>query len=1007
MYFNDDIKNTIITSADGKIVDVIAEFTTLKKDGTSGLKGKCPKCSGDNSLKIHTGKQVFKCFKCDFSGNNAVTYLMSGHDKSYPEALKYLAEHFNIIIDEPVRVARKSLPVNGKKTTSYCEKSLNEVGLTSKDVTARIKSEDGAEHFRPTFRSGSMDQFGRIADGDDMIIEYYDIEGKPVTYQKKGSNRDEPFYRIRWQNPSLHLDATGNPYKYHSPKGGGIHLYIPQIIRNAYKTKQKIKTLFIQEGEKKAEKCCKHGLMSVGISGIHCIAYNNALPSAFQQIIQKCEVENIILLFDADWDEISSNIRVGDSVDKRPRTFMQAAINYKNYFRGFFPQGIYFEIFFGHVQSGFEKGIDDLLAGTLNGKEADLTTEVDKIIVNKDTTGKYINLYRVTTWTSEYKFEQIWSLHSASEFAEKYKSTLENLPEFNIGKHRWRFKDGKFESAQPVESDEQYWQIEEWEDRTGRSRRMETFDYANCYNFLKNRGFGRILMRTSDFCFARIIGKVIFPQEPWQMRDFVTDFTKQVAPKSVLNMIFRGGAQYLGQDKLSNLDFSHPNYYQPDKESQYLYFSNTAWKITASTIEEIAINDIDHQVWSENVMKFEAKKLKEPIIEVEQITDKLLLKLDDIKRAEYESHKGAFLYDVSHTGEACHFLQFLINTSDFTWRKNKSDIAFDDLAENAHHLVAKLCAIGFLLHSYKNKSITKAVVGMDGKQSEVGVSNGRSGKSIIGNAIGQVIHQCYIPGKTNNLTNDAFIFDGVSEKHKNVFIDDVRTNFDFEFLFPAITGNILVNNKGDRRFSIPYENSPKFYITTNHALNGDGTSFRDRQWLIAFSDFYNDEHKPIDDFGVPFFDEWDWNQKNLFYNLMASCIQLWLKYGIVESPDERLEQRRLRQQIGEDFITWADEYFSKDNRLNIQIPRKELYDNFMDNFPTQRKYITASRFKNKILAYCKFRSYQFNPHKYDPSTGLPLFSDKDGRPIFDDKTGGVEYFTIGNEGFAIIDDNPL
>ena len=1004
MFIKEDTKETILKRAEGKLQDIIADFTTLKKDGTSGLKGKCPLCKNENSLKINVGKQIFKCFKCDFGGNNAVTYLMTGHNKPYPDTLKYLADHFNVFIDEPIAAPRNSKPskLNGK-TTSYCETALAEVGLTQDDVTAKIKRDNKFIN-HPTFRSGTMDQFGRVTAGDDMIIEYFDLDGKEVTYLKKGSNKEEPFYRIRWQNPSLHLDASGNPYKYHSPKGGGTHLYIPQAIRSAYKVGKKIKTLFIQEGEKKAEKCCKHGIMSVGISGIHCIANNNALPSAFQQLIQKCEIENIILLFDSDWDEISSNIRTGDNVDKRPRTFMQAAINYKNYFRGFFPQGIFFEIYFGHVQKGSEKGIDDLLAGKLKGHENKLNEEVERLLNEKEPVGDLVRLYRVTTWTSEYKFEQIWSLHSAQEFAERYQATLENLPEFTIGKHRWRFREGKFESAQPVENDEQYWQIEEWEDKTGRTRRQETFDYANCYNFLKNRGFGRIAMRTADFSFAKMNSKIIYPQEPWQIRDFVTDFTKQVAPKSALNMIYRGGPQYLGPDKLSNLEFVFPNYYQPDKESQYLYFSKSAWKITATSIEEMSINDIDHQVWAENVMPFDAKKVSEPLIEVERITDELLHKMSRENQETYANHVGSFLYDISKTGKKCHFLQFLVNASNFTWRKDDSDITLEDNIENAHHLIAKLCAIGFLLHSYKNKSITKAVIGMDGKQSEVGVSNGRSGKSLVGNAIAEVIHQCYIPGKTKNLTDDAFIFDGVTEKHKNIFIDDVRTNFDFEFLFPPITGNMMVNKKGDKRFSIPFENSPKFYITTNHALNGDGSSFRDRQWLVAFSDFYNDQHKPVDDFGVPFFDEWDWNQRNLFYNLMATCVQLWLKFGIIESPDERLEQRRLRQQIGEDFITWADEYFSKSERLNQQIARKELYDDFMDNFPTQRKYITASRFKNKILHYCEFRNYKFNPHKYDPSTGLPLFFDKDGKPSIDDKTGGKEYFTIGDQEFDKVEE---
>lgn len=1002
MFISDDIKQEILKKSEGKVKEVISDFTSLKKNGTSSLKGKCPKCNTEDGLSLSPAKGIFKCFKhCGFGGNTAITYLMEGHGKNYTDALKYLADKFNVYIDD--KPVQREIKKNSKKPNgliSFCERTLTESGLTFEDVNAYVKSDDGEIKTRlhSSFRAGTIDQYGKLTDGDDIIIEYYDLQGKPVTYQKKGSNREEQFFRVRWQNPALHLDKEGNPYKYRSPVGGGTHLYIPEKIRDAVRKRTPITTLFIQEGEKKAEKCCKHGILSVGISGIHCIAANGALPPEFQLIVQSCDVRNICLIFDNDWDEVSHNLKVGDRVDKRPRTFLNAAINYKNYFRAFYNQGIVLEIYFGYITKGPDKGIDDLLANKLKGNEQLFVKEIDTLFNEKEMKGKYVELHKVSIW-NDYKFEQLWSLDNTQEFAIRHKSILENLPEFTIGKHRWRFADGKFESAQPLESDEQYWQVEEYVDKQGKTRRQENFDYANCFNFLRNRGFGRISMYSADYTFAKMQSKVLVPQEPWHIRDFVTEFTKAVAPKNILNMIYRGGPQYLGPDKLSNLDFINPNYYKADKDSQYLYFKDNAWKITADGIKSISINDIDHQVWAENVMNFSAQLLDKPLIEVERITDAFINKIHADKREDYAKHKGGFLYDINDKGQKCHFLKFLENASNYTWRKPAEEITLDDVAENAHHFVAKLCAIGYLLHSHKNKSITKAVIGMDGKQSEVGISNGRSGKSLVGNAINEVIHQCYIPGKQKNLTDDAFIFDGVTEKHKNVFIDDVRTNFDFEFLFPPITGNMTVNKKGDKRFVLHFEQSPKFYITTNHALNGDGSSFKDRQWLIAFSDFYNAEHKPIDDFGVPFFDEWDYEQRNLFYNLMATCLQLWFRFGIVESPSERLEARRLRQQIGEDFLMWSDEYFSSESNINNKRARKEMFDDFMNNFPNQRKYCTASVFKKKLLCYCDYKGYKFNPHKYDPSNNEPLFRDKDGKALIDDKTGGVEYFTIANEDF--------
>jgi hypothetical protein len=102
---------------------------------------------------------------------------------------------------------------------------------------------------------------------------------------------------------------------------------------------------------------------------------------------------------------------------------------------------------------------------------------------------------------------------------------------------------------------------------------------------------------------------------------------------------------------------------------------------------------------------------------------------------------------------------------------------------------------------------------------------------------------------------------------------------------------------------------------------------------MAFSDYYNDNHKPVDDFGINFFNEWDNRQWNLFYNLMAGCLVLYFRSilegwsgknaGIVTPPMETIEKRRLRQMIGEDFLHWADAAYSCD-RDGIPSPGSRL-----------------------------------------------------------------------------------
>jgi hypothetical protein len=488
--------------------------------------------------------------------------------------------------------------------------------------------------------------------------------------------------------------------------------------------------------------------------------------------------------------------------------------------------------------------------------------------------------------------------------------------------------------------------------------------------------------------------------EPYQIKDFIVKVTKEIAPKDIRNMLYRGGKMYLGPDSLSNLDFIYPEFEKPNRFEQSIYFKNKFWRINNQGIIEQNLSELDQYVWSDKINNFEAALIREPLVTAERVSG-VLNKMPEDKQAYYSDFKDQFLIDFSKEAEKSHFIKFLLNTSEFYWdkityNKNREVVhdarTLEEKFETYMHFISKMCAIGFLLHRYNNKSDAKAVIGMDGKLSEVGASNGRTGKSILGFALSYVIPQTYIPGKAKNLTEDRFIFEEVNEKTCNIFVDDVRANVDFEFFFPFLGGRATIEKKAIGKYTLPDDTKPKLYITTNHAIKGDSDSFKDRQYIILFSDYYNASHKPIDDFGVQFFDEWDLEQWNLFYNFMGLCVNFYLRFGIVKPPDDRIETRRLRQEIGEGFIGWADEYFSVDetgnikNLVNTPISRMDLWNNFKEKNPNESKFYTANLFKKKFKNWCLYWKFQFNPHKFD----------KQNKPGADDKSNGIEYFTVGN-----------
>lgn len=82
-----------------RIEEVIGDFTHLKKSG-SNYKALSPFTNEKTpSFYVSPAKQIFKCFSSG-KGGNVITFLKEHEQMSYPEALKYLADKYQITIEE-------------------------------------------------------------------------------------------------------------------------------------------------------------------------------------------------------------------------------------------------------------------------------------------------------------------------------------------------------------------------------------------------------------------------------------------------------------------------------------------------------------------------------------------------------------------------------------------------------------------------------------------------------------------------------------------------------------------------------------------------------------------------------------------------------------------------------------------------------------------------------------------------------------------------------------------
>ena len=125
------------------VVDVVRDFVNLKKRGTNYV-GLCPFHNEKTpSFHVSSTKGIYKCFGCGKAGD-AVGFLMEHEKISYPEAIRYLAQKYNIAVEETEKtnevvqeeLHKDSLNIICNFAEGFFQKQLNEtengknIGLT-------------------------------------------------------------------------------------------------------------------------------------------------------------------------------------------------------------------------------------------------------------------------------------------------------------------------------------------------------------------------------------------------------------------------------------------------------------------------------------------------------------------------------------------------------------------------------------------------------------------------------------------------------------------------------------------------------------------------------------------------------------------------------------------------------------------------------------------------------------------------------------------------------------
>jgi hypothetical protein len=277
-----------------------------------------------------------------------------------------------------------------------------------------------------------------------------------------------------------------------------------------------------------------------------------------------------------------------------------------------------------------------------------------------------------------------------------------------------------------------------------------------------------------------------------------------------------------------------------------------------------------------------------------------------------------------------------------------------------------LCIIaGYLAHSF-NKYKLKATLLTDARISDTAEPNGRSGKTLFMRLVGGFL--CADPispgqktfveiaGKNFDPTNQ-FRYDKASHETKLICINDIKRNFNTEYLFNDITDGLEVNKKNQQPFMLLV----KMAVLTNLPVNLPGDSNIDRFVVFEFSDYFNRLHSPIKEFKNMFLtDQWsptDWNQ---YYYFMARCVLTFFQNGS-ELPNPELinyTHRNLVQQVGPELMEYIEEEWQPNTGEWYDL--KTLFNNFVNEYPGFAK-MAQRKFTEKIQKYMsecgKYKKY--------------------------------------------------
>lgn len=190
-----------------RIEEVVGDFITLKKRGANML-GLCPFHNEKTpSFTVSPAKGIYKCFGCGAAGNS-VNFVMELEHKTYPEALRYLADKYKIEVEETEAPSQEAIEERNERDSIYIANAFAQRFYTDQLFNTEVGQSVGLSYFKERgFNTETIQKFqlGYAPDGFDTFTQAAIKEGYQLDILKKAGlaspKYDKPmdFFRDRVQ----------------------------------------------------------------------------------------------------------------------------------------------------------------------------------------------------------------------------------------------------------------------------------------------------------------------------------------------------------------------------------------------------------------------------------------------------------------------------------------------------------------------------------------------------------------------------------------------------------------------------------------------------------------------------------------------------------------------------------------------------------------------------------------------------------------------------------------